>query len=576
MTLSIPQDKLADVLKQVREVHDNKYITKRKLQSLLGSLLFVAKCVRPARTFVSRILNALREAKTDRIYIDSSFRADLSWFLQFCSEWNGVAIIPQVVPSKVILVDACLSGIGGTDGQYAYSAQLTQADDGVINITEMEMVNVVIAIHTLLSQEDRGKHIRIRCDNQAAVSVLQTGKANNPILQDCARAVWMTQALLGVEMSYDHIPGRDNNVADALSRAHLSMGDRDSADRWIAHYALETVRPCLFYMLCADPPISSRSGAPLAPPESDITTRHGARTGNPRQSLLSSQDVHRLHGHVRGGPTGPINSNGVCIPGVHGRAHTRPRDHQKQGLTRPDVPSLIGPHYGPNGPPQGQDGSGSVRKGQDVRQPEEVATASGRHGDSTGRTPRQPHWSGRQSGHPHHILWNTATIRGRPYVPQIIRQAQTSNPGRLQTLTRLRHPGGKMGEEPPKSRTEQVSNPSAHRHVPLVPGSSCTGEHYGGPDKNTDRTAPNVPGHTQADPSVPHKKDMGQGADSYRYRHSKVLAAQPTKDICHPSTLARLHRDRNTGTRGVEVRCLQTVYRHPNWQGYRRPDRLFA
>ena len=44
MTLSIPEEKVRSILGQVRDVYHNKYITKRKLQSLLGHLLFVAKC----------------------------------------------------------------------------------------------------------------------------------------------------------------------------------------------------------------------------------------------------------------------------------------------------------------------------------------------------------------------------------------------------------------------------------------------------------------------------------------------------------------------------------------------------
>ena len=162
MTLSIPQAKLASILLQVREVYNNKCITKRKLQSLLGSLLFIAKCVRPARAFVSRMLHALRSVATDCIDINQAFRPDLSWFIQFCSEWNGIAIIPAPTPTKCILMDACLGGVGGTDGQRAYTTQIAPSEDGVANITELEMANVVLALHTLLTKEDQGTHVTTR------------------------------------------------------------------------------------------------------------------------------------------------------------------------------------------------------------------------------------------------------------------------------------------------------------------------------------------------------------------------------------------------------------------------------
>ena len=112
LTLSIPIDKVDAVLQQVNTYQNRKYITKKQLQSLLGHLLFVAKCVRPARVLASRLLEALRDATTNRIIINNDFKADLSWFSQFCAQWNGVGIIPPRVPTRTILVDACLSGVG--------------------------------------------------------------------------------------------------------------------------------------------------------------------------------------------------------------------------------------------------------------------------------------------------------------------------------------------------------------------------------------------------------------------------------------------------------------------------------
>ena len=59
MTISFPKPKLQEVLRRVRETMDKKTITKKQLQSLLGHLLFIANCIRPARIFVSRLLTAL-------------------------------------------------------------------------------------------------------------------------------------------------------------------------------------------------------------------------------------------------------------------------------------------------------------------------------------------------------------------------------------------------------------------------------------------------------------------------------------------------------------------------------------
>ena len=209
-----------------------------------------------------------------------------------------MGIIPRPSPSKVILVDACLSGIGGTDGQKVYGQQLTPTKDGAVNITELEMANVVVALHTLLTPADAGSHIRIKCDNQAAVSVLKKGKADNHVIQDCARAVWMAQAILGVDVSYDHIPGRDNDVADALSRAHLSHHDRQRADDWVAHYSVNLVPPCLYYLCNPDVPIRCRSGAVITASPRGQPSGEGPSSGHDRQPQGGSERLHSLHGNV--------------------------------------------------------------------------------------------------------------------------------------------------------------------------------------------------------------------------------------------------------------------------------------
>ena len=105
--------------------------------------------------------------------------------------WNGVAMIPPREPDRVILVDACMSGMGATDGRHAYGQQIAPVDAPPFNITELEAINVVLALHTFIAHKDRGTHVRVRCDNEAAVSVFKTGRANNHILQECARAAWM-------------------------------------------------------------------------------------------------------------------------------------------------------------------------------------------------------------------------------------------------------------------------------------------------------------------------------------------------------------------------------------------------
>ena len=79
------------------------------------------------------------------------------------------------------------------------------------------MVNILVAICIFASLWHR-KSILIKCDNAAAVSVLNTGKARDPFLAAVARNIWMELAKEDIQAVYRHIPGGVNQVADLLSR----------------------------------------------------------------------------------------------------------------------------------------------------------------------------------------------------------------------------------------------------------------------------------------------------------------------------------------------------------------------
>ena len=66
--ISIPEEKMAKIVEMVEEWQAKKSCSRRQLQSLLGHLLYLHKCVKPARFFVNRMLDLLRsDYDKDRI-----------------------------------------------------------------------------------------------------------------------------------------------------------------------------------------------------------------------------------------------------------------------------------------------------------------------------------------------------------------------------------------------------------------------------------------------------------------------------------------------------------------------------
>lgn len=71
--------------------------------------------------------------------------------LEFSHTWNGISLIPPQEPSHTFVVDTSGSGIGGSDGLLAYGGQVAPIADPAVSIAELKVANIVMAIHTFLS-----------------------------------------------------------------------------------------------------------------------------------------------------------------------------------------------------------------------------------------------------------------------------------------------------------------------------------------------------------------------------------------------------------------------------------------
>ena len=123
-TLSVPQGKLLEIVDKCRNALDNTSITKQQLQSIIGSLMFVAKCVKPSRYFVNRLLDALREATGKIIPLNENMKNDLHWFLTFLPCFNGTVTYKHQTIEQVqtLAIDVCLKGWGCMEKSSIYSS----------------------------------------------------------------------------------------------------------------------------------------------------------------------------------------------------------------------------------------------------------------------------------------------------------------------------------------------------------------------------------------------------------------------------------------------------------------------
>ena len=94
--LSIPHTKLEEMRATILDAKDQPHLTIKQMQSIIGTFNHIGKAVPPARLFMSRMLDSLRNAQDGRIPVTPSILANIMWFERCLREFNDRASIPTI------------------------------------------------------------------------------------------------------------------------------------------------------------------------------------------------------------------------------------------------------------------------------------------------------------------------------------------------------------------------------------------------------------------------------------------------------------------------------------------------
>lgn len=178
--------------------------------------------------FINRLLECLRDAKNNTVKVDSRLTRDFDWFAQFLGEFNGRSLIIDPTPTITIEADSCLTGGGGWTGDCCYALRYPDSVAQAMHITQLEAYNCLIAARVFL-WDQHDVCVRIICDNKGAVASLSSGRARDPLLGTISRAFWYFSARRNIKFKFQHAPGETMDIADALSRGHISEADATRA-----------------------------------------------------------------------------------------------------------------------------------------------------------------------------------------------------------------------------------------------------------------------------------------------------------------------------------------------------------
>ena len=224
--LRLPAEKLARLKALLAQWATRRSCQRRHLESLVGTLQHACQVVRPGRAFLRRIIDLLRIPSATKghhhIRLNCEFRADLQWWATLAEHWNGVAIFP--CPSEpVVRVTSDASGSWGcgawSDSRWFQLEWSASARGHHISFKELFAGLVSCAVW---GRSWNGCRIRWWCDNQAAVHAVNRRSCRDKGMMRLVRCLFFLEAWFRFELVATHLPGRENMLADDLSRNRLS------------------------------------------------------------------------------------------------------------------------------------------------------------------------------------------------------------------------------------------------------------------------------------------------------------------------------------------------------------------
>ena len=175
-------------------------------------MVFVSKCVHQSRVFIARILRLLRSVKFNHhhINLNSEFRKDIQWWCRFLRVYNGVSMITAnnwSSPGEVFTTDTCLTGCGGLCARSYFHAEFPEfISIQNLDINSLELFTIVVALKSW-GHLWHGLRLTFRCDNEVAVTALNSGRCRNAFINSCLREVCFLAATHEFEIRAVHLPG---------------------------------------------------------------------------------------------------------------------------------------------------------------------------------------------------------------------------------------------------------------------------------------------------------------------------------------------------------------------------------
>ena len=223
LALRLPGEKLSRLRSIIAAWRDKKSCTKRVV---VLNRSFACKVVRYGRTFLRRMINLSTGVKELHHHV-RSFRSNLQWWATFIATWNSVSMmsVPSRASHDVVLISDASEkwGCGAYNNSHGEWIQFQWLREwGSILITIKELLPIVLSC-AVWGRYWKGKSVKCLCDNAAVVAIINSGRSKVDKTMHLMRCLTFCLAPYGTNIFAEHLPGKDNIAADALSRDNLTL-----------------------------------------------------------------------------------------------------------------------------------------------------------------------------------------------------------------------------------------------------------------------------------------------------------------------------------------------------------------
>ena len=227
MEISLPPDKVEQAKSAVHAMCQRRKVQLRTLQSLIGVLNFACRVVVPGRAFLRRLIDLTKGVSHSLHFIrlTSEARRDLEAWKVFLEHFNGKFVcLPNKWTSSnsiKLFTDASGFGYGALFGSRWFQG-LFPTEWQQVNIAIKELLPISLAVR-LWGSRMANSRILFMTDNSSVVDIINSQTSRDPTLMNLVRGLVVSAMLHNIDFRAKHIPGKQNIIADGLSRFQVSV-----------------------------------------------------------------------------------------------------------------------------------------------------------------------------------------------------------------------------------------------------------------------------------------------------------------------------------------------------------------